>query len=163
MAYIVSPVRLTLPLLACRDGDLAVEGEERFEVTQARQIVHVDDLCNECGNCATFCVHHGRPYADKPRLFLQRSGFERERDNAFHIAGDTIWRREGGQTSSLCRTGSGWVYETAQARIRLSAGYRVEAAALKSPFEGRLSLTPAAEMALILDGITASLPFLPID
>jgi putative selenate reductase len=162
VAYTVSPVRLALPRFACRDGGLVAEGEERFEVTQERQIVHVDDLCNECGNCATFCVHQGRPYADKPRLFLQRSGFEGERDNAFYLDGDTIWRRAGGKTCSLRRSDDGWVYETAQARVQFSADCRVEAAALKTPFEGRLSLIPAAEMALILDGIAASLPFLPI-
>ena len=27
-----------------------------------RQIVHMDGLCNECGNCGTFCPHAGLPY-----------------------------------------------------------------------------------------------------
>ena len=27
-----------------------------------RQIVHVDGMCNECGNCATFCPYDSRPY-----------------------------------------------------------------------------------------------------
>lgn len=34
-----------------------------------RQIVHIDRLCNECGNCAFFCPHAGRPYRDKWTLF----------------------------------------------------------------------------------------------
>ncbi len=33
------------------------------------QIVHVDRLCNECGNCATFCPHGGAPYKEKLTLF----------------------------------------------------------------------------------------------
>jgi putative selenate reductase len=36
---------------------------------QAIQIVHVDDLCNECGNCGFFCPYEGRPYEGKPTLF----------------------------------------------------------------------------------------------
>jgi putative selenate reductase len=36
---------------------------------QAIQIVHVDDLCNECGNCGFFCPYEGRPFIDKPTLF----------------------------------------------------------------------------------------------
>lgn len=34
------------------------------------QIVHVDGMCNECGNCAVFCPYNpGRPYKDKLTLF----------------------------------------------------------------------------------------------
>ena len=33
------------------------------------QIVHVDRLCNECGNCAAFCPYGGEPYHDKLTLF----------------------------------------------------------------------------------------------
>src|SRR5699024_156003 len=34
-----------------------------------RQIVHVDGMCNECGNCAVFCPYESRPYKDKFTLF----------------------------------------------------------------------------------------------
>ena len=33
------------------------------------QVVHVDGMCNECGNCAVFCPWQGRPYKDKLTLF----------------------------------------------------------------------------------------------
>lgn len=33
------------------------------------QILHLDGLCNECGNCETFCPWHGSPYKDKMTLF----------------------------------------------------------------------------------------------
>jgi putative selenate reductase len=36
---------------------------------QSIQILHVDDLCNECGNCGIFCPYEGEPYHDKPTLF----------------------------------------------------------------------------------------------
>jgi putative selenate reductase len=41
-----------------------------------RQIVHIDGLCNECGNCGTFCPHAGLPYKDKITIFWTREGFE---------------------------------------------------------------------------------------
>ena len=41
-----------------------------------RQIVHLDGLCNECGNCGTFCPHAGLPYKDKITIFWSREGFE---------------------------------------------------------------------------------------
>ena len=33
------------------------------------QIVHVDKMCNECGNCAVFCPYASAPYKDKFTVF----------------------------------------------------------------------------------------------
>jgi len=94
--FLVKPVRWELPRLEVRDGALAVAGTESFEVAQGRQIVTVNDFCNACGNCTTFCVHEGRPFHDKPRLFLNEADFAREEANAFRFEGGTLRRREGG-------------------------------------------------------------------
>ena len=37
---------------------------------QRYQVAVIENLCNECGNCTTFCPTSGRPYRDKPRLYL---------------------------------------------------------------------------------------------
>jgi putative selenate reductase len=158
--YHIEPVRWTLPVLACRGGALAVVGEEAFQVTQTRQIVHVDDLCNECGNCATFCVRQGKPYADKPRLFLNEADFLQEDGNAFFIMGSTIRRREGGQEASLTLQNGTFVFENDQVRASLSGDWEIEELELKDAFDGTHSLEQAAEMALILKGIVTSAAFL---
>jgi putative selenate reductase len=158
--YPVSPVDWTLPLLACRDGGLVVVGHESLRITQPRQIVHVDDLCNECGNCATFCVHQGKPYADKPRLFLSQVDFVQEQDNAFHIAGSTIYRRENGQASRLTMQQGQLVFENPQVGVRLSSQFGIIDMELRRSFEGTQSLKDAAEMALLLQGVAGSLSFL---
>ncbi|GAB4505897.1 MAG: putative selenate reductase subunit YgfK [Anaerolineales bacterium] len=158
-AYAIAPGRWTLPVLACRDGKLVTVREEVIEIAQARQIVHVDDFCNECGNCATFCVHQGKPYLDKPRLFLNEADFQREADNAFRIVGRTIRRREGGCESALTVDADGMVYEDAHVRVSLSPRLAVKDMALKQPFEGELSLASAAEMAVILRGVAEALRF----
>lgn len=36
---------------------------------QAVQILHLDALCNECGNCSFFCPYEGEPCKDKITLF----------------------------------------------------------------------------------------------
>ncbi len=33
------------------------------------QIIHVDQMCNECGNCTVFCPYDSSPYKDKFTLF----------------------------------------------------------------------------------------------
>ena len=55
---------------------------------QTYQVAILADLCNECGNCTTFCPTSGAPYRDKPRLYLHRADFEEQQDNAFMIFRD---------------------------------------------------------------------------
>jgi putative selenate reductase len=118
--YFIAPVRGTTPVVACRDGRLEVAGSEEFRVDQARQILHVDDFCNECDDCQTFCVHHGKPYTEKPRLFLQERDFVLEADNAYYIVGNTIRRRERGDESQLLLEDGGMIFENAQVRVQMA-------------------------------------------
>jgi putative selenate reductase len=165
--FFISPLNLSLPKVSCQQGVLKVSGEESFRITQARQIIHIEDFCNECGNCTTFCVHDGKPYEDKPRLFLEKGDFERETRNAFHIekvdGGWAIRRREDGKESSLHLEGETgeMTFENEWLRMRLSSDLRVKGMELKRDFEGEFSLVGPAEMYVILKGVTSSLPFLP--
>lgn len=38
-------------------------------LSNLNQVIHVDGMCNECGNCAAFCPNDGAPYKDKLTLF----------------------------------------------------------------------------------------------
>jgi putative selenate reductase len=51
------------------------------------QIVHIDRMCNECGNCATFCPHAGKPYQDKFTVFCALEDFEDSGNPGFFISG----------------------------------------------------------------------------
>ena len=48
-----------------------------------RQIVHVDGMCNECGNCATFCPYDSRPYQNKLTLFWSQEDFDHSENEGF--------------------------------------------------------------------------------
>jgi putative selenate reductase len=158
----ITPVQWQLPLLVTNGGRVVVAGHERFTVSQPRQIVHVDDFCNECDNCQTFCVHRGRPYADKPRLFLDEHAFAADAGLAFHIAGETIRRRDNGAESRLTACADGWTFEDEHASLRVSREWSLLAATLKAPFAGTRSLRPAADMAVLYEGVMSTLPFLTI-
>jgi putative selenate reductase len=164
--YLISPVETTVATLACEDGELRILREETFTVSQTRQILHVEDFCNECGNCSTFCVHEGRPFADKPRLFLAEDDFEGEEDNAFHIQrGERSWtirRREGGQESWVTLEGGdgGMTFENQHLRLRVGPDSDMTSMTLKEDFEGQFSLKHVAEMVVILEGVLETLPFL---
>ena len=48
------------------------------------QVVHVDGMCNECGNCAVFCPYQeGRPYKDKLTLFWSVQDMENSENEGF--------------------------------------------------------------------------------
>ncbi|MCD6373975.1 MAG: putative selenate reductase subunit YgfK [Caldisericaceae bacterium] len=49
------------------------------------QILHLDGLCNECGNCETFCPYQGKPYKDKITLFWSKEDFENSANDGFFI------------------------------------------------------------------------------
>ena len=52
------------------------------------QIIHVDGMCNECGNCAVFCPYSGRPYKDKFTLFWSEEDFADSTNEGFLVLGD---------------------------------------------------------------------------
>jgi len=164
-AFLVTPVELTLPTVSCQQGKLVVTGGEVFQIEQPRQILHVDDFCNECGNCETFCVHEGKPYQDKPRLFLQEGDFELEEDNAFYVERDAkewaIRRREGGKEARLSVADGSVIFENDLLKMRLYPDFQIKTMELKEEFEGAFSLVEAVEMAVILKGVSTSLSFLP--
>jgi putative selenate reductase len=100
---------------------------------QPYQVAVLADLCNECGNCTTFCPTSGAPYRDKPRLYLDRADFEAQDDNAFMIM----------------RQGETWEMDARRAG-------RTEHIELNGKQEERFD-----DMYTLLQGVQQSLPFLP--
>lgn len=47
------------------------------------QIIHVDRMCNECGNCMSFCPYSSAPYKDKFTLFRTEGDFENSENQGF--------------------------------------------------------------------------------
>jgi putative selenate reductase len=50
---------------------------------QDAQILHVDALCNECGNCGFFCPWEGEPFRGKPTLFDSVEELEKSANAGF--------------------------------------------------------------------------------
>jgi len=59
---------------------------------QTHQILHLDGMCNECGNCETFCPHDGRPYLDKVTVFWSEAEFADSKNAGFVALGDGMYR-----------------------------------------------------------------------
>ena len=55
-----------------------------------QQYLVFSELCNECGNCLTFCPERGDPAMIKPRLYTDRALFESRDGQGFLVAGDRV-------------------------------------------------------------------------
>ena len=49
------------------------------------QIIHVDYMCNECGNCKSFCPYTSAPYLDKFTLFANEADFADSKNQGFTV------------------------------------------------------------------------------
>jgi len=61
---------------------LPISGPEAG-LAQSIQILHVDALCNECGNCGVFCPYEGEPFRGKPTLFRTADALRASRNAGF--------------------------------------------------------------------------------
>jgi len=51
------------------------------------QILHVDRMCNECGNCTVFCPYDSSPYKEKFTLFSTEKEFDESENKGFFVMG----------------------------------------------------------------------------
>ena len=163
MTYETAPVRAALPALAVANGALVADGSTPFVVDQLLQIAVLTDFCNECGTCVTACPTSGRPYLDKPRLYLDRADFEAQASNAFMLLGDgVIEGRFDGATHRVTLNGQvEYLAPGLHAILDRDTLALVEATPTGDAHGGSVSLEPAAVMATLLAGITRSLPHIP--
>ena len=72
---------------------LADTGLESMDGSRQQYLV-LSELCNECGNCMTFCPEDGDPAMVKPRLYTDRELFENRTGQGFFVSTEGIEGRE---------------------------------------------------------------------
>ncbi len=164
--YRSAPLNVEMPVLEVRGSKVESVGSEPFHVRQAFQVAVLTDFCNECGNCVTSCPTSGRPYVDKPRLYLNRDEFMAQPKNAFMMFRNgrawSIHARYDGQTHELVMNGL-LTYKSPKATLVVDpASFKVkETKAIATGAEGAISLRPCAEMYVLLRSFKESMPFFP--
>ena len=165
-AYAPAPVRSDLPVLRVVDGIAVRTGSRPFAAAQRLQVAVVADLCNACGTCVTACPTAGRPYLDKPRIFLHGDDFAAEEANAFRVRGPgAMEARFGSATHRVERADGGRLaYAAPGFRAVLDEGTLelIEVAVTGADEGDELPLEPAARMAVLLGGMERSIPRLPV-
>ena len=73
-------------------------------------VVHVDYMCNECGNCKSFCPYSSAPYKDKFTLFADEADFANSVNDGYVILDRAEMRvkvRLGQSVNTYCLTDTG--------------------------------------------------------
>jgi putative selenate reductase len=163
LTYASEPVAAALPSLRVVAGTVVATGTTPWRVDQRLQVAVLTDFCNECGNCVTFCPTAGKPYLDKPRLYLDRADFEAQKENAFLVLGPgAIEARVAGESVRVEVDGA-VTCTTLQARVRFDpATWEVlDAAVVPGAADGEVPLATCAAAYVLLQGLSSSAPFLP--
>jgi NADPH-dependent glutamate synthase beta subunit-like oxidoreductase len=167
MTYQTDAFAADLPSYTVQAGVLVESGRTTFSVDQAHQIVVLTDFCNECGNCVTSCPTSGKPYEDKPRLYLNQEEFDGQSENAFMVTvmGDTtvVYARFGGETHRMSINGT-VEYTSPMVSASFDASFDLVSAGAGDAATdgGAVSLEPAATMYVVWKGLDGSMPELPI-
>ena len=76
----------------CRTSNGGAKDFEYEKLADGRhEIVHVDKMCNECGNCTQFCPYASEPCHDKFTLFQTAKDMdESENKGVLFLGGDAI-------------------------------------------------------------------------
>lgn len=82
-------------------ANMFIEIGEPF--AQDAQIIHLDRLCNECGNCGFFCPYEGEPFKGKATLFDSVEDLDTSKNAGFAFIFEGLpslaMRTEAGETS----------------------------------------------------------------
>jgi len=160
ISYMVKPVEYKLSRIVPEKGEVWIEDHTTFRVQQKYQVMNIADLCNECGNCTTFCPTSGAPYQDKPKLCLSEESFLNE-PNGLLIGisdrGPFIQFKNDGKVEKMTAINQQYILETQAYTIKLSRKDLSIADFIPETREiDEITLIRAAEMSVLLEALMDS-------
>ena len=155
-SYEIKPVFYQLQKIKISDGQARVEEDQIFEVKQKTQILNIDNFCNECGNCGTFCPTQSAPYKEKPQIFLTKSSFV-EADEGYYLekseSGFRLLGKKAGENYSLYADEKNFIFENKYMKVSLNKqNFRITDVEVFTNGSSETSLREAARMCVIMEG-----------
>lgn len=71
------------------DAFFSIRTPVELELEGRQQYMVLAELCNDCGNCLTFCPERGDPAQIKPRLYLDARRFATAEGQGFYLSAGT--------------------------------------------------------------------------
>jgi len=154
---VTEPVNLRLQkAVSGENGSIAIADDTGFHTEQVFQVMNIRDLCNECGNCTTFCPTGGRPFADKPGLCLSVQTLNEE-GSGFFLSRlpdrDVLICKEKDNIRTLTLADGKYTYETNQVRAVINPeDFSLLEVRFLTPCVREAHFSFAAEMSIIMKG-----------
>lgn len=120
-SYEVEPFSVNIPYARKENGRVNVSTSGSYRLEQRYQVLNIKDLCNECGNCETFCPSSGAPFRDKPQLHLTEKSFS-EAEEGFYFEKGKLFLKKDGHLQSLQKKGNSFFFDSEKA----SAQFRIK-------------------------------------
>ncbi len=150
--YQIEALDLALQKILVKDGKAEIVADKPYRILQKDQIVHLEDWCNECGNCNTFCPSAGAPYKEKPHLHFNKQAYQATVVPAYYYDDDipdTLFYKADDKEYSLQKTAGSYRYKTRNFSILLDADFKIKEYTIQEK-NTEISLERAAEMHIIL-------------
>jgi putative selenate reductase len=109
------------PLARIRRGKEAILIEEKghLVLNQSDQVLNIDDFCNQCGNCTTFCPTRGAPFRDKPKFYLTPEGLAKT-TQGYYLEKNRITAKLDGRKATLKDAGGELIFDSEEVCARLN-------------------------------------------
>ncbi len=156
-SYRIDPVKYQLEkAIRKEDGSIGFEPDRMFTVDQSWQILNLRDLCNECGNCTTFCPSSGKPFTDKPGLCLSIPSLNTEGEGYYlsRLPGrEILIYKQKESIKTLTLTDNKYLYETEHVKAFIDpSDFRLVKVEFLTPCTKEYHFSFAAEMSIVMKG-----------
>ncbi len=153
-SFEIKPVQYKLNKLKICEGEITLIADKDFVIAQPYQILHLEEWCNQCGNCTTFCPTSGAPWREKPHIYTTKTAFEQCTDGYFFDEEThTLHRIKEGEKSTLSRDKEYFTYHQEGTILQLDTStLELTGWSIKIQENRELDLTTAAEMSVVWQG-----------
>jgi putative selenate reductase len=154
--YELKPIDMKIDKIMVGNGKYSLVPDNNFIIKQEYQILNIADLCNECGNCTTFCPTNGRPFADKPNIALCAESFD-SLEMGYWNRGSHILYKQNGSLYKLEEDANKFVFSSECFIVELDKDFVVRDVELKEKWIGDISLHMAMNMRVIKEAIESEI------
>jgi putative selenate reductase len=149
ISYTVKPFEIPLKKIRWKNSRIVAEDDGLYRILQPYQILNIEDFCNECGNCTTFCPTAGAPYKDKPKVALTEESF-RKMEEGFFLKDHILRYKKCGEILSLTQAKDTWLYEGKNFSVILDqTSFEIRSIDISSQEHKEIHLHDAVTMSLI--------------
>lgn len=145
---------ITIPTITMDEEEFYVSEHDKLDVKQKHQVLVVNDWCNDCGNCTTFCPAAGSPNKDKLRVHFNRDRFNSDTNGLLVIRNDkyhALTLKKDSNLSMLTENWDAFIFENDDCMAVIDKeSFKIQQVSVFNDDENTFRLESLAEMKMLL-------------